>query len=167
MDCLYPKEIDPQPKRRKAKDNPYTLFTTGIGTDQPRYYLTFTDGEIQRCMEIDADLFHILNQFELDDLSYMNEMDRHYERSELTEETLGSRAALPQPTVEDTVQRRMEHERLCQAIAQLPNTQRKRLVLYYFGSFTYQQIAEMEGCTKRAVKFSIDSATEKLKNFLK
>ena len=28
---------------------------------------------------------------------------------------------------------------------------------------TYEQIAELEGCTKRAVKFSIDLAIEKLK----
>lgn len=163
MDGRHPQNIDPQPKRRKARDNPYTLFTTGIETGDPKYYLSFQGA----CMEIDAALFYLLNQFELEDLSYMNEVDRHYEHSELTEETLASRAALPRPTVEDIVQRRMEHERLRRAIAQLPDTQRRRLVLYYFGSFTYQQIAEMEGCTKRAVKFSIDSATEKLKNFLK
>lgn len=163
MDGRHPQNIDPQPKRRKARDNPYTLFTTGAETDTPRYFLSFQGA----CMEIDAALFYLLNQFELEDLSYMNEIDRHYEHSELTEETLSSRAALPRPTVEDIVQRRLEHERLRRAIAQLPDTQRRRLVLYYFGSFTYQQIAEMEGCTKRAVKFSIDSATEKLKNFLK
>lgn len=32
---------------------------------------------------------------------------------------------------------------------------------------TYEQIAEMEGCTKRAVKFSVDIAVEKLKKFFK
>lgn len=162
MDGRHPQNIDPQPKRRKARDNPYTLFTTGIETDTPRYFLSFQGS----CMEIDATLFHVLDQFELEDLSYLNEVDRHYEHSELTEETLSSRAALPRPTVEDIVQRRMEHERLRRAIAQLPDVQRKRLVLYYFGSFTYQQIAEMEGCTFQAVAKSVASAEKSLKKFL-
>lgn len=161
MDGKHPQSIDPQPKRRKTKDNPYTLFTTGIETGNPQYYLSFQGA----CMEINAALFHLLNQFELDDLSYMNEVDRHYEHSELTEETLVSRAALPQPTVDEIVQRRMEHDCLRRAIARLPDTQRRRLVLYYFGSFTYQQIAEMEGCTIMPVKRSIDQAIKNLKKF--
>ncbi len=28
----HPKSIDPRPKRRRDKDNPYTIFTTGINT---------------------------------------------------------------------------------------------------------------------------------------
>ena len=41
------------------------------------------------------------------------------------------------------------------------------MILYYFQGMTYEQIAEMEGCTKRAVKFSVDIAVEKLKKFFK
>ena len=60
----------------------------------------------------------------------------------------------------------IEVDRLHQAIAQLPEKQRRRLVLYYFGEFTYEQIAEMEGCTISPVKRSIEKAIENLKNFL-
>ena len=35
--------------------------------------------------------------------------------------------------------------------------------MYFFGEMTYEQIAALEGCTKRAVKFSVDIAIEKLK----
>ena len=31
----HPKSIDPRPKRRRDKDNPYTIFTTGINTATP------------------------------------------------------------------------------------------------------------------------------------
>ena len=65
--------------------------------------------------------------------------------------------------MEETVSQRIEVDKLHQAIAQLPEKQRRRLVLYYFGEFTYEQIAEMEGCTKRAVKFSVDIALKNLK----
>ena len=58
MDGNHPKNIDPRPKRRKDKDNPYELFTTGLGTAQPRYYLAFMDSiGIEQSMEIDKTLF--------------------------------------------------------------------------------------------------------------
>lgn len=93
------------PKRRKDKYNPYTICTTEDG----RHWLTFSDGQGNRHhFEISAAVFTLFDSFELDDLSYLNEVDRHYE-----------------------------------------------------------QIAEMEGCTKRAVKSSVDIAVEKLKKFFK
>ncbi len=62
------------------------------------------------------------------------------------------RAAQPQESVEDAVARRVEAEVLHRAIAQLPEKQRHRLVLYYFGDFTYQQIAEMPKLTILSIK---------------
>ena len=50
-----------RPKRRKDKDNPYTLSKR-----QDKHYLSFRDGQ------------GVL----------LNEVDRHYEHSELTEATL-------------------------------------------------------------------------------
>ena len=63
-------------------------------------------------------------------------------------------------SIEDTILRQLENETLCLAIDALPEIQRRRLTMYYFGELTYEQIAEMEGCTKRAVKFSVDIAIE-------
>ena len=68
--------------------------------------------------------------------------------------------------MEEIVSQRIEVDRLHQAIAQLPEKQRRRLVLYYFGEFTYEQIADMEGCTISPVKRSIEKAIENLKSFL-
>lgn len=59
------------------------------------------------------------------------------------------------------------YAQLHRAISVLPEIQKRRLILYYFQGLTYEQIAEMEGCTKRAVKFSVDIAVEKLKKFFK
>ena len=167
MGGSHPNFIDPRPKRRKDRDNPYTIFTIGLNTGKPRYFLSFKDiTGTHHCMEIVRELFEALDQFELDDISFMNEVDRHYEQSEQTEASLARRATEQQDTVEETVQQLMDAEALHRAIAQLPETQRRRLVLYYFGNFTYEQIAEMEGCTKRAVKFSVDIAIERLKEIL-
>ena len=152
------------PKRRKDKYNPYTIGTTEDG----RHWLTFSDGQGGRHhFEISAAVFALFDSFELDDLSYLNEMDRHYEQSELTEASLYDRAVHRPATVEESALQSMEYARLHRAIAKLPEIQKRRLILYYFQGLTYEQIAEMEGCTKRAVKFSVDIAVEKLKKFFK
>lgn len=66
MDGNHPKNKDLRPKRRKDRDNPYAIFTSGSDTDSPHYYLAFTDSqEIRHCMEIDRELFDTLNRFEL------------------------------------------------------------------------------------------------------
>ena len=63
------------PKRRKDKYNPYTIGTTEDG----RHWLTFSDGQGNRHhFEISAAVFTLFDSFELDDLSYLNEVDRHY-----------------------------------------------------------------------------------------
>lgn len=149
------------PKRRKDKNNPYT-----ISIASGRFYLSFRDGMgVLHEMEIDGDLYGLLNAFELEDLSYLNEWDRHIEQSELSEETLEQRMRRTPCSVEETVYRAMQHERLHQAIDHLPKTQRRRLLLYYFYDFTYEKIAEIEGCTIMPVKRSIDRALEKIKSF--
>ena len=163
----HPKNLDPRPKRRRDEDSPYEIYTAGINTAHPRFYLFFKDGGgVKRWMEIDKALFDAFNEFELDDLSFFNEVDRHYEQSEVTEATLNRRAAKPQESVEETISQRIEVDKLHQAIARLPEKQRRRLVLYYFGEFTYEQIADMEGCSHPAVIKSSSSALKKLKNFL-
>ena len=167
MDKNYPKNNDPRPKRRRSKDNPYEIYSVGAHTDRPHYYIAFTDSTGTRQeLEIGKALFDVLDRFELDDLSFLNEVDNHYERSELTEASLNSRAFEPRETVEETVMQHDENERLHRAIAMLPAKQRKRLALYYFNELTYAQIAEIEGCTIMPIKRSIDAAIENLKKFL-
>ena len=147
------------PNRKKDKHNPYTLMIV-----EGRYYLSFKDGRgIIQNIEIDKVLYDLFNRFELEDISYLNRVSRHIEHSELTESSLNDRAFYKEESLEETVSRSMEYEQLHKAISKLPETQKRRLLLYFFGELTYEQIAELEGCTKRAVKFSIDLAIEKLK----
>lgn len=147
------------PNRKKDKHNPYTLMIV-----EGRYYLSFKDGRgIMQNIEIDKVLYDLFNRFELEDISYLNRVSRHIEHSELTESSLNDRAFYKEESLEETVSRSMEYEQLHKAISKLPETQKHRLLLYFFGELTYEQIAELEGCTKRAVKFSIDLAIEKLK----
>lgn len=151
------------PKRRKDKNNPYTLSIA-----DGRFYLSFRDGVgVLHEMEIDGEMYRLLNAFELEDLSYLNEWDRHIEQSELSEETLEQRMHRTPCTVEETVYQAIQHEQLHQAIDHLPKIQRRRLILYYFYDFTYERIAEIEGCSVHSVFVAIERAKQKIKLFLK
>lgn len=151
------------PKRRKDKNNPYTLSIAS-----GRFYLSFRDGlGVLHEMEIGSDLYEMLNAFELEDLSYLNEWDRHIEQSELSEEMLEQRMRRTPCSVEETVYQAIQYEQLHQAIEHLPKTQRRRLILYYFYDFTYEKIAEIEGCSVHSVFVAIERAKEKIKFFLK
>jgi len=155
-----------QPKRRKAKDNPYTLYKICFENEQIRYYLTFVDSNgVKQHIEINQELFTAFNEFELEDISFLHEIERHYERLEITENELYNKALTYQQPIEEIALQNIDTEKLRQAIKLLPDIQRRRLTLYYFGSYSYKQIAIMDSCTIMAVKQSIDIAIKKLKNF--
>ena len=150
------------PNRKKDKLNPYIL-----SRQAGRYFLSFKVGQgVQHEIELDESLYNLFDRFELEDISYFNEASRHYEPSELTEQTLHDRMFLPVETVEEMVLRSAENERLYRAISNLPEVQRRRLLLYYFGDLTYEQIAAEEGCTFQAIGKSIAAAEKNLKKFL-
>ena len=67
--------------------------------------------------------------------------------------------------LEDVVFQKIEEEQLHIAISKLPEVQRKRLILYYFSGCTYEEIAKQEGCSKIAIKKSIDGAIKNLRKF--
>ena len=82
--------MDKRPKRRKDKYNPYTLYTKA-----GRYYISFVDvnNNFQE-IAVSQKVFESFNKFELEDISWMNEYDRHYEHSEIYESTLHERGAI-------------------------------------------------------------------------
>lgn len=167
MDGKHPNNIDPRPKRRRDKDNPYHIFSVGGHTEQPHYYLSFRDGQgKQHSMEISAELFHTFVQFELDDLSFLNEFDNHYEHSELTEASLHARAFCPMVDMEEETMQQLGYEALYAAIQKLPGTQRHRLMMYYFDNMTFEEIGKAENCSHQAVQECIRKACKNLKKYL-
>ena len=102
----------------------------------------------------------------MDDLSILNEWDRHIEHFEQTEQSLNRRASYKAESVEEVVLRNIEYEELHQAIATLTETQQRRLTLYFFRGLTYKQIAEMESCSISSVCGSISAAIENIKKIL-
>ena len=149
------------PNRKKDKLNPYTL---SIVNDT--CYISFTDGQgIFHNMEISTELYAAFNSFELDDISQINEASRHLTDSGLNEESLSHKIAASSEPVEDHVYRSIMYGELHKAIGQLPIIQRRRLLLYYFVGYTYEQIALLEGCTHPAIIKSVTAAETNLQKY--
>ena len=151
------------PHRKKDKYNPYTL-----AIQEGHCYLSFKDGSavLQR-IEIDERLYGVFDKFELEDISYLNRLSRHIEHSELSDVALNNRAFYRPESLEDVVIKKQEREALHKAIIKLPEIQRRRLLLYFFGGLTYEQIAKLEGCKRQAIQCTIQAALKNLKKILK
>lgn len=150
------------PKRRKDKYNPYSIFEL-----DGKYYIEFADGQKkEHCMEISRELYEVFDRFELDDLKHLNIIDRHIEQSEIYEVTLHKRSGQVGQSAENEAIRKIALEELYTAISTLPGIQKRRIVLYYFVGLTYEQIAEMEGCSFQAIAKSVTTAEKKLKKLL-
>lgn len=154
-----------RPKRRKHKDNPYTLqYCERTDT----YKVVFKDGKGRfQCVEISSVIYKILDRFELDDLRELNEFDNHTEHSEVYEESLHNRAMDKPMELEDLVIQKATFEELHTAIKQLSLVQQKRIKMYYFDEMTVEEIAQIENTTHQAVSKSIRKGVEELKNILK
>ena len=138
-----------------------------ISDGEERYYVSFfNDEKIIKETEVRIDIVQLLfKDFVRVERNLRRSDERNLEHSEITEQTLHQRALYVPISLEDEVFRNIQTELLWQAINILPKVQRRRLILYYFEGFTYEQIAVIEGCKKMAVKFSVDRAKEKIKNF--
>ena len=152
-----------RPKRRKDRDNPYT-----ISKENDHYYIEFMKGTYEVCrIEISKRLYEEFDFFELQDLSHMNKVDRHIERSEIWESGLFERVFQKEEDIEDAVVKKLEEERLYNAIEQLSVIQKRRLLKYYFEDKNYEQIAQEEGCSFQMVAKSVKSAIRNLKKILR
>ena len=147
--------------------NPYTLHAEVIEGIM-HYYVSFADDQdIQREIEVSKPVYLEFLRFIRKERNLRRWDERHTEQSELSDETLYKRALNPPKDLEDMVFDSIRSEQLLLAIQELPEIQRRRFVLHHEFGLTYEQIAEMEGCTKMAVKFSVDLAKEKIKKIIK
>jgi RNA polymerase sigma-70 factor (ECF subfamily) len=140
------------------KADSYAL-RTDIDAGITRYFVSFTDGQgVRRETEVSRPVYLEFLHFVRIERNLRRSDERHMEQSELTEETLNRRMLYAPKSVEETVFDSLRNERLRQAVAELPETQRRRFVLYHEFGLTYEQIAEMEGCSKMAIKYTVDKA---------
>lgn len=152
------------PKRRKSKYNPYKLEKSN---KEGKYKLKFKDSNNKQFnIEISEEIFIEFDRFELEDISQMNEYDRHIEHSQLIESTLHNRVKEKELNVEDLVISKLEKGKIHNAISRLPEIQRRRIILYFFKDLKLREISKKEHTSIRAIQYSINIALKNLKKFL-
>lgn len=154
-----------RPKRRKHKDNPYTLEFI---EEKNSYRVSFKDvkGKYRR-VEVNKEIYQAFDRFELDDLSELNEFDNHIEHSEIYENNLNQRAMDKPLGVDDIVETMLINEELKKAINELSDIQKRRIKMYYFEDMTLEDIARVEKTSHQAVSKSIIKALTELRKILK
>lgn len=157
--------MDMMPKRRRSTDNPYIL-----SKDEKNniYLVSFVDGtNTYRTVKITREIYEAMDSFERHDLKEMNEFDRHGEHCEVYENTLNTRNAEKNISLEDSIIYNATLNELKVAINQLPEIQQRRIVKYYFEDKNETQIAEEEGTTHQTVHTILVRAIKNLKKILK
>ena len=146
--------------------NTYTLSFEVVDWEL-KYFVRFTDsaGEVQK-VEICEEIYIVLDHFRKKEDNLARQDRNHIEQSDLMDEALYERAIHKPKSVEEVVLERLLWEELRQAIAELSETQARRLLLYHSG-FTYQEIADIEGCTRFPIMRSVAQAEEKIRRKIK
>lgn len=157
--------MNSNPKRRKNKYNPYELECSNI---KNKYEVKFKDSNNKQFnIEVSEEIFSEFNKIELEDISEMNEYDRHIEHSQLIESTLYNRAIEKEASVEELITYKMEKEKIHNAISKLPEIQRRRILLYFFRDLKLREIANIDNASVRAIQYSINIALKNLRKILK
>ena len=150
------------PKRRRKKDNPYTLL---YETESNKYFILFKDSRnILNKIEVNIDVFNAFDRFELDDISELHKIDKHIDLNEFDENKLYKDE---EESIDDYIIRKSTYEELHNAINKLTDTQKRRIKYYYFDDMKFSDIAGVEECDESSVRESIYSGIEKLKKLLK
>lgn len=152
-----------QPKRKKSKDNPYTIIKT-----ENKYTIEFKDGKgtFQK-VNVDKEVFDVFDKSELIDISQMTKAKKHIVNFDLSEEYINLHRFDKQVLIDDEVITKTTFEELRNAIDTLPDIQKRRIKLYYFNELTQQQIANLDNVDIRAIRYTLKIAIDNLNKILK
>ena len=149
--------------RKKA----YTLKEE-IREDGTRYSIGFKDGQGDyHELEVSPTFYAQFRRLELNNRKLENWDWRHREFSEIWDETLNRRALRLPKTLDELLMDKERDALLYRLIDELPETQRRRFLLYYEYDLNYYQIGAMEHCTASSARSSVVIAREKIKAQMK
>lgn len=157
-----------RPKRRKDKDNPYSL-----DFKENNYIVSFkTVKNEYKEVKVSEEVFKAFDKFELEDISQLHKVDKHIDmrvidNTEYMDIILFNNAVNDEISIEEQIENKILQEELKKAILELSEVQKRRVIKYYFENKTLQKIAEEEGCSITSVKESLDSSINKLRKKLK
>lgn len=156
--------MDIRPKRRKFKDNPYTLESI---KDDNIFYIIFKDHTGLHKICVSKEIFNIFDESEKYENAKLKEYSVHIEHSEQSEISLNMKNVLYIKSLEEQVIDSLIYIELKKYINELSDVQKRRLIKYYFYDKTLKTIAMEEKCSINAIKHSIDRALETISKRIK
>ena len=162
-----PKGLKSKAKRRRTKDNPYEIYAAVNEHGQNRYFVYFRSGIYRgKWMDIGQEIYTQLNQFEKEDLCYMNELDRHRTKNTDAVEILNYYIDTTKETVEEAVIQSLQFQLIDQLLNRLPKKERRRIMLRYLYDLDLNAIASLEKCSPAAVHQSIAAGLKKIREWM-
>ena len=150
-----------RPKRKKSIDNPYTLIII-----DNRFFVEFKDGcNILNQVELTEEQFNAFDKFELEDKSQMNKDERHKDFTNIYDENFYKKLGQANQSIEDDFIKKSRYEDLMKAINELPIIIKRRIKLFYFEELSTTQIAEIEKCSDRMIRKSLEQGRLKIKEY--
>ena len=136
--------------------------------DKPLITITYktADGK-QICVEVPTSVKELLEQSDRQIRSQRRQDRRYLDNSDFIDGLTDTAMKYPQYIDPADLLIRMEsHKLLHSAINELSETQRRRLLLYFFGNLTHSQIAKLEGVGRAAITYSISRAIKQLRRYI-
>ena len=119
-------------------------------------------------VEVSADVADYLEQAKRNNRKLYRERQRYWDGRECDEYIISTEGRLPYcATPEELVCQRETLDEILAVLALCTPTQRERFLLYALHDFNYAEIAEMCGCTKVAVHYSIEAVRKKFLKFFR
>ena len=143
-------------------------YTLEYIEDEDKYYISFVDSANQDCrIEIDKEIFDTYMKSKKAYTKIKNETSRYLEHSSLTDEEIYNRAFDPVESVEETVIKNIEKEKIDQAMQKLTEAQYRRIDLHIVNEITIRDLAKIEKVQKKQIEKSLQLGLKKLKKFFK
>ena len=136
-------------------------YTLEYVEDEDKYYISFRDSVEQDC-RIEFDTYIKSKKAYI---KIKNETSRHLEQSDLTEEDMYKRAFEPVESVEETVIKNIEKEKVNEALKDLTSTQFRRIDLHIVNEITIRDVAKLEKVQKSQIQKSLELGLKKIKKF--
>jgi RNA polymerase sigma-70 factor (ECF subfamily) len=139
--------------------------TSANGMDKPLVEISYklADGTRVR-LDVSPEVKSLLAQADRRARSQRRQERRRH--TEYVDGLTDTTTVLPQEDFADLIERMDSYKRLYAALETLPEVQRNRVILHYFGGFTYRQIGDFEGVSGMAVSQSVANARKALRKIL-
>ncbi len=141
-------------------------YTLEYIESEDKYYISFIDSVNQECkIEIDKDIFYAYLKSKKNYIKIKNETSRHLEQSTLSDEEIYNRAFETEESIEETVMKSIEKEKMQQALQNLTEAQYRRIELHIVNEITIRDIAQLEKVRKKQIEKSLQIGLKKIKKF--